>query len=88
MPMDLMIATGVFALVLAMMLVLVTGRRDDSARAANLLVDATRPETDAVGEGLMRTGGRPRRPPATNRREELLEIFYRALLLHRLEESM
>ncbi len=86
--MDLIIATGVFALVLALILVLVTGKRDDSVRAADLLEDVTRPEADVGGEGLMRTGGRRRRPRATNRREELLEIFYRANLLHRLEESM
>jgi tight adherence protein B len=88
MPMDLLIATGIFALVLAVMLVLLTGKRDDSVRAADLLEDVTRPETDVIGEGLLRTGGRPRRARATNRREELLDIFYRVHLLQRLEESM
>ena len=88
MPMDLLIATATFALVLAVTLLLLTGKRDDSARAAVLLEDVTRPESDLIGEGLMRTGGRPRRAPATNRREELLEIFYRVHLLRRLEESM
>jgi hypothetical protein len=47
--MDLIIATGVFALVLAVTLVLVTGKRDDTARAADLLVDVTRTPTDTVG---------------------------------------
>src|SRR5713101_5906910 len=86
--MDLLIATGIFTLVLAVMLVLLTGKRDNSVRAADLLEDVTRPETDNAAEGLMRTGGRPRRARATNRREELLEIFYRVNLLQRLEESM
>jgi tight adherence protein B len=88
MAMDLIIATGVFAVVLALALVVATGKGDDSARAADLLGDATRPEIDKVGEGLIRTGGRPRRARATNRREELFEILYRVNLLHRLEESM
>jgi len=86
--MDLLISTGVFALVLAVMLVLMTGGRNDSDRAADLLEEVTRTETDEVGEGLMRTGGRQRRPRATNRREELLDILYRLHLLNRLEESM
>ena len=86
--MDLIIATGIFALVVTMTLVLVTGKRDDQVRAADLLEDVTRPATDTVGEGLMRTDGRPRRAAATNRREELLEIFYRINFLHRLEEAM
>ena len=43
-----MIATGVFALVLAVSLVLATRKRDDSTRAADLLVDVTRPEIDAA----------------------------------------
>ena len=86
--MDLLIATGIFALVLAVMLVLLTGKRDDSVRAGELLEDVTRPEADLIGDGLMRTDGRPRRARATNRREELLEIFYRVHLLLRLEESM
>jgi tight adherence protein B len=86
--MDLMIASGVFALVISVMLVLLTGKGDASARAADLLEDVTRAPTDTAGEGLMRTGGRPRRARATNRREELLEVFYRFNLLHRLEESM
>lgn len=86
--MDLLIATGIFALVLTVMLVLLTGKHDDSVRAADLLEDLTRPETDEAGEGLMRIGGRPRRARATNRREEILEMFYRVHLLQRLEESM
>src|SRR5579859_2043526 len=86
--MDLIIATGVFALVISVMLVVLTGKSDSSARAAELLEDVTRPPTDVAGEGLLRTGGRTRRARATNRREELLEIFYRVNLLHRLEESM
>ncbi len=86
--MDLMIATGVFALVLAVMLVLMTGKRGDRNRAADLLEEVTRPELDLAGEGLLRIGGRPRRPRATNRREELIDVFYRIHLLHRLEENM
>jgi tight adherence protein B len=86
--MDLLIASGIFAVVLAVMLVLVTGKRDDSLLAADLLEDVTRPQADKAGDDLMRTGGRPRRERATNRREELLEIFYRMHLLRRLEESM
>lgn len=86
--MDLMIALSVFALVIAGMLVLLTDKGDASARAADLLEDVTRAPADASGEGLMRTGGRPRRARATNRREEWLEVFYRVNLLNRLEESM
>jgi tight adherence protein B len=86
--MDLLIAGGVFAAVIAITLVLVTGNGKDRVRAADLLEDVTRPETDAVAEGLMRTDGRPRRARATNRFEELLEMLYRIDFLHRLEESM
>jgi tight adherence protein B len=86
--MDLLIATGVFGVVVAMTLALLTGKREDRVRAADLLEDVTRPETEAVAEGLMRTGGRPRRAHATNRFEELLEMLYRMNFLHRLEESM
>jgi len=88
MPMDLIIASGVFALVLAVAIALATGGQKDSDRAADMLDEVTRPETDALGEGLMRTGGRQRRARATNRREELLEIVYRIHLLQRLEESL
>ena len=86
--MDLLIASGVFAFVIVLMLVLFTGEGDASARAAAMLEDMTRSPTDAAGEQLMRSGGRPRRARATNRREELLDIVYRINLLRRLEESM
>jgi len=86
--MDLLIATGVFALIISVTLVLVTGSRKDSVRAADLLEDVTRPEADLVAEGLMRTGSRPRRQRATNRFEELIEMVYRVNVLRRLEESM
>lgn len=86
--MDLLIAGGVFAAVIAITLVLVTGNGKDRVPAADLLEDVTRPATDAVAEGLMRTDGRPRRARATNRFEELLEMLYRIDFLHRLEENM
>lgn len=88
MPMDLLIATGIFALVLAGALVLMNGGRNDSSRATELLEDVTRTDIDRVAEGLMRTGGRQSRRRATNRREEILEVIYRIHLLNRLEERM
>jgi tight adherence protein B len=87
--MDLLIATGTFALVLAIAIVLFTaGRRTDTSRATELLEDATRLDTDQIDQSLTRTGGRQNRRHATNRREELLELAYRIHLLKRLEESM
>jgi tight adherence protein B len=88
MPMDLMIATGTFALVLAVGIVLMSMGRSDSSRATEMLEDVTRLDIDEIGEGLMRTGGRKTRRKATNRREEILEVFYRIHLLNRLEQSM
>jgi hypothetical protein len=88
MPMDLMIATGTFALVLAVGIVLMSMGRSDGSRATELLEEVTRLDIDEIGEGLMRTGGRKTRRRATNRREEILEVFYRIHLLNRLEESM
>jgi tight adherence protein B len=86
--MDLMIATGTFALVLAVGIVLMSMGRSDSSRATEMLEDVTRLDIDEIGEGLMRTGGRKTRRKATNRREEILEVFYRIHLLNRLEQSM
>ncbi|MEA2649999.1 MAG: tight adherence protein [Candidatus Binataceae bacterium] len=88
MQMDLMIATGTFALVLAVGIVLMSMGRSDSSRATEMLEDVTRLDIDEIGEGLMRTGGRKTRRKATNRREEILEVFYRIHLLNRLEQSM
>jgi tight adherence protein B len=88
MPMDLMIATGTFALVLAVGIVLMSMGRSDSSRATEMLEDVTRLDIDEIGEGLMRTGGRKTRRKATNRREEILEVFYRIHLLNRLGQSM
>jgi tight adherence protein B len=85
--MDLMIATGTFALVLAVGIVLMSMGRSDSSRATEMLEDVTRLDIE-IGEGLMRTGGRKTRRKATNRREEILEVFYRIHLLNRLEQSM
>jgi tight adherence protein B len=62
--------------------------RSDSSRATEMLEDVTRLDIDEIGEGLMRTGGRKTRRKATNRREEILEVFYRIHLLNRLEQSM
>jgi len=83
-----MIATGTFALVLAVGIVLMSMGRSDSSRATEMLEDVTRLDIDEIGEGLMRTGGRKTRRKATNRREEILEVFYRIHLLNRLEQSM
>lgn len=83
-----MIATGTFALVLAVGIVLMSMGRSDGSRASELLEEVTRLEADEIGDGLMRTGGRKTRRRATNRREEILELFYHIHLLNRLEESM
>src|SRR3984893_1934069 len=86
--MDLMIATGTFALVLAIAIVLMSVGRSDTSRATEQLQDVTRLDIDQIEEGLTRTGGRRTRRRATNRREEILEVVYRLHLLNRLEESM
>ena len=86
--MDLLIATGIFALVLAIGLVMATLGRDDGARASELLEDVTRTPVDRIGDSLVRTGGRQSRRHASNRREEILELVYRIRLLNRLEESI
>jgi tight adherence protein B len=86
--MDLLIATGIFALVLAIGLVMATKGRDDGARASELLQDVTRTPVDRIGDSLVRTGGRQSRRHASNRREEILELVYRIRLLNRLEESI
>jgi len=54
MPMDLMIATGTFALVLAVGIVLMSMGRSDGSRATELLEEVTRLDIDEIGEGLMR----------------------------------
>lgn len=87
--MDLLIATGTFALVLVIAIVLFTGgQRSDTSRATELLEDATRLDTDQIDDGLTRTSGRQSQRLATNRREEILNLVYRIHLLRRLEESM
>ena len=86
--MDLLIAGGIFGLVVAVVVVLMNGGHGDSRRAAELLEDVTRTEVDRTTEGLIRTGGRQSRRQAGNRREELLEVIYRIHLLKSLEEQM
>jgi tight adherence protein B len=86
--MDLLIAGGIFGLVVAVFVVLMNGGHGDSRRAAELLEDVTRTEVDRTTEGLIRTGGRQSRRQAGNRREELLEVIYRIHLLKSLEEQM
>ena len=86
--MDLLIAIGIFGLMVALATVLMNGGQNDSKRAADLLEDITRVDVDKVGEGLIRTGGRQNRRRATNRQEELLDVIYRISFLNRLEERM
>jgi tight adherence protein B len=86
--MDLIIAGGIFGLVVAVVLVLMNGGHGDNRRAAELLEDVTRTAVDRTTEGLIRTGGRLSRRQASNRREELLEVIYRIHLLNSLEEQM
>ena len=86
--MDVLIAGGIFGLVVAVFVVLMNGGHGDSRRAAELLEDVTRTEVDRTTEGLIRTGGRQSRRQAGNRREELLEVIYRIHLLKSLEEQM
>jgi tight adherence protein B len=86
--MDLLIAGGIFGLVVAVVVVLMNGGHGDARRAAELLEDVTRTEVDRTTEGLIRTGGRQSRRQAGNRREELLEVIYRIHLLKSLEEQM
>jgi tight adherence protein B len=86
--MDLLIAGGIFGLVAAVVVVLMSGGHGDTRRAAELLEDVTRTEVDRTTEGLIRTGGRQSRRQAGNRREELLEVIYRIHLLKSLEEQM
>jgi len=86
--MDLLIAIGIFGLMVALAAVLVNGGNNDRGRAADLLEDVTRADVDKVGEGLIRTGGRQNRRRASNRREELLDVIYRINFLNRLEERM
>lgn len=84
--MDFAIASGVFGLLLVVILVLATGRRDYAERAMSMLEDVTRPERDEAEEGLMRSRGR-RRPVATTRIEKLFEMLFRISLLRWLEEA-
>ena len=86
--MDVLIAGGIFGLVVAVIVVLMNGGHGDARRAAELLEDVTRTEVDRTTEGLIRTGGRQSRRQAGNRREELLEVIYRIHLLKSLEEQM
>jgi tight adherence protein B len=86
--MDLLIAIGIFGLMVALATVLMNGGQNDSKRAADLLEDVTRANVDKIGEGLIRTGGRQTRRRASNRQEELLDVIYRINFLNRLEEQM
>jgi tight adherence protein B len=86
--MDLLISTGVFALVLVFMLVLFAGRGDEGERAADLLEEVTREREGPEALGLMRTGGRHRTPIPVTSRQEVLAFIYRLNLMRRFEESM
>jgi len=88
MAMDLLIATGIFALVLGVGLVIATRGRDDKSRVSALLQDATRVPINHLADSLVRTGGRQSRRRASNRREEILELIYRIHLMTRLQEAM
>ena len=80
--MDLLISSGVFALILALLLVLMTGRRDDGNRAKALLEQVTRTEVDDAETQLIRTDTRRRGDSM------FLSVIYRLNLLKRLEENM
>jgi tight adherence protein B len=86
--MDLMIATGTFALVLAIAIVLMSvgAQRHQPGDGAAPGRNASRYRSDRGGFNAY--GGRRTRRRATNRREEILEVVYRLHLLNRLEESM
>jgi hypothetical protein len=58
--MDLLISSGVFALILAILLVLMTGRQDDGNRAKALLEQVTRSEVNDAATQLIRTDARHR----------------------------
>ncbi|HVC45388.1 MAG TPA: type II secretion system F family protein [Candidatus Binataceae bacterium] len=86
--MDLLISTGVFALVLVIAVVLILGRGDERDRAAELLEEVTREHAETDEFGLMRTRGRHRAPVSASSRQEVLAFIYRLNLMRRFEESM
>jgi tight adherence protein B len=83
--MDLLISSGVFALVLVLSLVIFTGgrREDDKVKAREMLERVTRPETDDSAAQLLRQDRRHH-----VQRRVLFNPIYRLNPSRRLEENM
>ncbi len=86
--MDFLIATGVFALVLTLALVVFSRRGNERDRAAGLLEQVKSAVEENDYGGLMRDERRRRQQAAEGDSGALLDLIYRLNLLRRLEQNM
>jgi tight adherence protein B len=82
--MDLLISTGIFAVVLAVVLIVASAGRRRGDRTTELLQEITRANEDPAANLLLRQNPRRRQ----SERAEFLQIIYNIHLLRRLEENM
>ncbi|MGH7934188.1 MAG: type II secretion system F family protein [Candidatus Binataceae bacterium] len=82
--MDFLIASGIFAVVMALMLVLAASGNKDNEKAYQLLQQVTRAGEDDGANQLMRVDPRQRADSGS----EMLHFLYRLNLLKQLEQSM
>ncbi len=86
--MDFLIATGVFALVLTLVLVVFSRRGNERDRAAGLLEQVKSAVEENDYGSLMRDERRRRQQAAEGDSGALLDLIYRLNLLRRLEQNM